>query len=43
MKYELRIERRRDGDGPERHEDGKSWATWIHVGKMEAKAPAQPK
>ncbi len=23
--------------------DGKTWATWVHVGKMEAKAPAQPK
>ncbi|MGE5414602.1 MAG: hypothetical protein ACM3NW_10525 [Syntrophomonadaceae bacterium] len=23
--------------------DGKSWATWIHVGKMEGKAPGQPK
>ena len=23
--------------------DGKSWATWIHVGKMEGKAPAQAK
>jgi Cu/Ag efflux protein CusF len=23
--------------------DGKSWATWIHVGKMDAKAPAQAK
>jgi hypothetical protein len=23
--------------------DGKTWATWMHVGKMEAKAPAQAK
>ena len=23
--------------------DGKTWATSVHVGKMEAKAPAQPK
>ena len=23
--------------------DGKTWATWVHVGKMEAKTSAQPK
>jgi hypothetical protein len=23
--------------------DGKNWASWVHVGKMEAKSPAQPK
>jgi hypothetical protein len=23
--------------------DGKTWATWVHVGTMGAKAPAQPK
>ena len=23
--------------------DGKSWATWVHVGKMDAKSPAQSK
>jgi hypothetical protein len=23
--------------------DGKTWATWVHVGKMEAKSSEQPK
>ena len=23
--------------------DGKNWATWVHVGKMDAKTSAQPK
>jgi Domain of unknown function (DUF5666) len=25
------------------NKDGKTWASWVHVGKMEPKAPGQPK